>query len=72
MRDISSISIARCVPEPIPAEPKVSLPGWDAASARNSLNDLAGSPGCATSMLGWSVTRVMGMKSRIASYGSFR
>ncbi|MNC87022.1 hypothetical protein D3C83_27170 [compost metagenome] len=69
--DMSSISIARCVPEPMPAEPNVNLPGCERASAMNSLNDLAGRAGFATRMFGWSVTSETGMKSRCASKGSF-
>src|SRR5262245_40062130 len=42
----------RCTPVPTPAEPQLSCPGLDLASAISSCTVFTGNEGCTTSMLG--------------------
>ena len=48
---------------PLPAEPKVSLPGFALASAISSVTVFAGTDGCTTSTRGATCVRLTGAKS---------
>ena len=67
---IMKTSAAICCAAPMPAEPKVSLPGFDLASAISSCTFFTPSAGFTTSTLGWSATRITGAKSLIGSNGN--
>jgi hypothetical protein len=56
-------SPARCVPPPLPAEPKLSLPGDWRSSATTSATDFTGTDGCATSTTGNIAPKLTGRKS---------
>ena len=56
----------------MPADPYVSCPGRALASAVSSFTFFTGKDGCTARMSGLDPTSVMGVKSRIESYGSLR
>ena len=55
---------------PMPAEPKLIVPGLDLASAISSFTLLAGTDGCTTTSCGPLATLVTAMKSLTGSNGS--
>ena len=61
--------MARCVVVPLPAEPKLSLPGSALALSISSFSVLSPVLGCTTTMLGMSPTTVMGAKALSVSNG---
>jgi len=63
-------SAIRCVPLPFPAEPILTLPGWDFASAISSRADFAGTDGFTNSHCGARATSVSVVKSLTGSYGT--
>ncbi len=52
-----------CTWLPVPAEPKLSLPGWDFARLISSFRFLAGTPGLTTTSIGPLATLVIKVKS---------
>ena len=58
-----NISPARCEAVPLPAEGKVSSPGWRFASAINSLTVFTGIDGCTTSTSGADDINMIGARS---------
>ncbi len=67
----TKLSAAMCTCVPIPADPKLSLPGWALPSAMNSFSVFAGTAWFTTSTCGPLATLVTATKSCFASKGIF-
>ena len=65
-----SFSTLRCVPLPMPAEAKLSSPGFAFASATKSASVLQPDCGPTISTFGWPASGAMLVKSFSVSYGS--
>jgi hypothetical protein len=64
---VFSSSPKRWLDEPLPAEPKVPLPGLAFDQVTSSAADFTGRPGCTTSTLTYEIASVIGAKSRTGS-----
>ena len=67
MKNVDDVDDDAEVPPPLPAEAKLSAPGFARASAIRSFTFFAGTPGCTTSTNGSVAISEIGWKSLIGS-----